>query len=207
MLETEFGGMEEVLTELTHDGDPEHLRLARLFDHRSVFDPLARGEDALDGLHANTQIPKHRCRPDCEVTGETRYARSRRRSGSASRSTAPSIGGHSEDEHFSPVATLAPPRRVDGRDLQHLQHAQAPAALLQRDAPTGGWNFTRWALQSHPHVTGPRPGVVTYYDALRPGLSRSYSTSEDSFWCCMGTGMENHARYGEFIYPRRAALS
>jgi DUF1680 family protein len=58
MLETEFGGMQEALTALHRTtGDPEHLRLARLFDHRAVFDPLARGEDPLDGLHANTQIP------------------------------------------------------------------------------------------------------------------------------------------------------
>ena len=92
MLETEFGGMQDVLTELyVTTGDPEHLRLARLFDHRSVFDPLARGEDPLDGLHANTQIPKAiGAARDCEVTGEAALLRGRpRRSGSGSRSTAP----------------------------------------------------------------------------------------------------------------------
>ncbi|HEX9187803.1 MAG TPA: beta-L-arabinofuranosidase domain-containing protein, partial [Vicinamibacteria bacterium] len=75
MLETEFGGMQDALTELhVTTGDPEHLRLARLFDHRAVFDPLAQGEDLLDGLHANTQIPKAiGAAVDCEVTGERRY--------------------------------------------------------------------------------------------------------------------------------------
>ena len=58
-LETEFGGMNEVLANLyAVTGDPEHLRVAKRFDHRAVFDPLARGEDSLNGLHANTQIPK-----------------------------------------------------------------------------------------------------------------------------------------------------
>ena len=47
---------------------------ARLFDHRAVFDPLARGEDRLDGLHANTQIPKAiGAALDCQLTGEPRY--------------------------------------------------------------------------------------------------------------------------------------
>ena len=75
MLETEFGGMNEVLANLyAVTGDPEHLRLARYFDHRAVFDPLARGEDRLDGLHANTQIPKAiGAAREYELTGETRY--------------------------------------------------------------------------------------------------------------------------------------
>ena len=110
MLETEFGGMEDALTELyaaTHD--PEHLRLARLFDHRAVFDPLARGEDRLDGLHANTQIPKAiGAARDCELTGDARYcavAREFWNEVALHRSYA--IGGHSEDEHFSPVRALS----------------------------------------------------------------------------------------------------
>jgi hypothetical protein len=45
--------------------------------------------------------------------------------------------------------------------------------------------------------------MVTYYVALKPGAWRSYSTPEDSFWCCVGTGMENPARYGEAIYARQ----
>ena len=36
-----------------------------------------------------------------------------------------------------------------------------------------------------------------------PGAWRTYSTPEDSFWCCVGTGMENPARYGEAIYARQ----
>ena len=74
MLQTEFGGMQESLSELYGvTRDPEHLRLARLFDHKLVFDPLARGEDPLDGLHANTQIPKAiGAARDCALTGDPR---------------------------------------------------------------------------------------------------------------------------------------
>jgi DUF1680 family protein len=107
MLDSEFGGMHEALTELyRRTKDPEHLRLARLFDHHSVFDPLARGEDPLDGLHANTQIPKAiGAALDCELTGEPRYcevAKTFWERVALHRSYV--IGGHSEYEHFFPLA-------------------------------------------------------------------------------------------------------
>ena len=53
----------------------------------------------------------------------------------------------------------------------------------------------------------PATGMVIYYVALEPGAFKTYSTPDDSFWCCVGTGMENHARYGETIYARQATRS
>ena len=208
MLETEFGGMQDVLTELhVATGDPEHLRLARLFDHRAVFDPLARGEDPLDGLHANTQIPKAiGAALDCEVTGEPRYcavAETFWQRVALHRSYA--IGGHSEDEHFSPVAHLS----------RHLGESTAETCntynmlklsrrLFLRDALPARIEFYERGLFNHILASqDPATGMVTYYVALKPGAWRSYSTPEDSFWCCVGTGMENPARYGEAIYARQ----
>jgi hypothetical protein len=46
----------------------------------------------------------------------------------------------------------------------------------------------------------PATGGVTYYCPLKPGAFRTYSTATDSFWCCVGTGMENHAKYPDTIY-------
>ena len=208
MLETEFGGMQDVLTELyVQTGDPEHLRLARLFDHRSVFDPLARGEDPLDGLHANTQIPKAiGAARDCETTGEPRYcavAEAFWQRVALHRSYA--IGGHSEDEHFSPVAHLS----------RHLGESTAETCntynmlklsrrLFLRDADPARVEFYERGLFNHFLASqDPATGMVTYYVALAPGAWRTYSTPEDSFWCCVGTGMENPARYGEAIYARQ----
>jgi DUF1680 family protein len=208
MLETEFGGMEDALTELyaiTHD--PEHLRLARLFDHRAVFDPLARGEDPLDGLHANTQIPKAiGAARDCELTGEPRYcAVSETFWERVARHRSYAIGGHSEDEHFSPVAHLS----------RHLGESTAETCntynmlkltrrLFLRDADPARIDFYERGLFNHILASNdPATGMVTYYVALAPGAWRTYSTPEDSFWCCVGTGMENPARYGEAIYARQ----
>src|SRR6266542_1785422 len=59
MLNTEFGGMNEVLADLYADtGDKRWLDLSHHFDHHAVIDPLARREDRLSGLHGNTQVPK-----------------------------------------------------------------------------------------------------------------------------------------------------
>jgi DUF1680 family protein len=208
MLETEFGGMQDSLTELyATTGDAEHLRLARLFDHRSVFDPLARGEDPLDGLHANTQIPKAiGAARDCEVTGEARYcAVSETFWQRVARERSYAIGGHSEDEHFSPVAHLS----------RHLGESTAETCntynmlkltrrLFLRDGEPSRLDFYERGLFNHVLASqDPATGMMTYYVALKPGAWRSYSTPEDSFWCCVGTGMENPARYGEAVYARQ----
>ena len=116
------------------------------------------------------------------------------------------IGGHSEDEHFSPVAHLS----------RHLGESTAETCntynmlkltrrLFLRDADPGADRLLRARpLQPHPRLATTRPpGMVTYYVALKPGAWRTYSTPEDSFWCCVGTGMENPARYGEAIYARQ----
>jgi DUF1680 family protein len=207
MLQTEFGGMQDALTELyAVTRDPEHLRLARLFDHRAVFDPLARGEDALDGLHANTQIPKAiGAERDCELTGEARYCRVAETFWSRvalERSYA--IGGHSEDEHFFPVTHFS----------RHLGESTAETCntynmlrlsrgLFLRDALPSRIDFYERGLLNHILASNdPATGQVTYYVAMKPGAWRTYSTPEDSFWCCVGTGMENPARFGEAIYAR-----
>jgi hypothetical protein len=207
MLQTEFGGMQEALAELyATTRDPEHLRLARLFDHRVVFDPLARGEDALDGLHANTQIPKAiGAERDCALTGAARYCRVAESFWSRvalERSYA--IGGHSEDEHFFPVAHFS----------RHLGESTAETcntynmlklsrALFLRDGLPARIEFYERGLYNHILASNdPATGRVTYYVAMKPGAWRTYSTPEDSFWCCVGTGLENPARLGEAIYAR-----
>jgi hypothetical protein len=42
--------------------------------------------------------------------------------------------------------------------------------------------------------------MVTYFQGARPGYMKLYHTPEDSFWCCTGTGMENHVKYRDSIY-------
>jgi DUF1680 family protein len=110
MLMTEHGGMNEVLANLhAVTGDPEHLRLARAFDHDFLFEPLARRQDTLDGLHANTQIPKViGAAREYELTGDPRYrdiATFFWERVAKFRSYA--NGGHSDGESFFPVGQFS----------------------------------------------------------------------------------------------------
>ncbi len=208
LLETEFGGMQEALTELyRRTGDPELLRLARLFDHRAVFDPLARGEDLLDGLHANTQIPKAiGAALDCKLTNDPRYcavATTFWERVAGHRSYV--VGGNSEYEHFSPLVHFSRHLGVKTAETCNTYNMLKLTRLLfERDADPTRLDFYERALFNHILASqDPASGMVIYHLALAPGAWRTYSTPEDSFWCCVGSGLENPGRYGEAIYARQ----
>ena len=205
MLNTEFGGMNEVLANLyAITGNPDHLRLAKVFDHKFVFDPLARGEDRLDGLHANTQIPKAiGAAREFELTGEQAYhtiATCFWDSVALHRSYC--IGGHSDREHFYPMKEFA----------YHLSPANAECCntynMLKLTRHLFAWqpdvtymDFYERAMYNQILASqDPASGMFMYLVPLKPGHFKSYSTPNSSFWCCVGTGMENHGRYGDAIY-------
>jgi DUF1680 family protein len=206
-LDTEFGGMMEVLENLyAITGDPEHLRIAREFDHRKIFDPLADGKDPLNGLHANTQIPKAiGAARDYELTGEKRYydvARFFWQRVAHHRSYV--IGGNSDGEMFFPPETFS--KHLSTRSTETCNTYN----MLKLTRHIFAWEPSAEAMDFYERglynqilaSQDPSSGMVTYYIPLRPGSYKTYSTPEDSFWCCVGTGMENHAKYGDTIYFR-----
>ena len=205
MLETEFGGMAESLANLSAiAGKPGYLTLARVFDHDRLFGPLASGDDPLDGLHANTQIPKMiAAAREYELTGDTRYrdiAQTFWTRVATARSYA--NGGDSDDEHFFPVSQFAERLGAESSEtcntynmLKLTRHlfAWAPSATLM--------DFYERGLYNHILASqDPQTGGVIYYCPLKPGAFRTYSSATNSFWCCVGTGMENHAKYPDTIY-------
>lgn len=46
----------------------------------------------------------------------------------------------------------------------------------------------------------PQTGMFTYMTPLMAGAAREFSDPTDSFWCCVGTGMESHAKHGDSIF-------
>jgi uncharacterized protein len=204
-LDTEFGGMNEVLANLYGvTGNPDHLRTARAFDHRKVLDPMLWGEDRLDGLHANTQIPKIiGAAREYELTGNAHYrdiAEFFWRQVALRRSYV--IGGHSDGEHFFPVEEFA----------RHLTAETAETCntynMLKLTRHLFGWNpdgalmdFYERGLYNHILASqDPEKGMYVYLTSLKPGHFKTYSTPDNSFWCCVGTGMENHEKYADTIY-------
>ncbi len=204
-LETEHGGMNEVLANLyAVTGNPDHLRLAQAFNHRAVFDPLARGDDRLDGLHANTQIPKITgAAREYELTGNTEYrdiARFFWREVALRRSYA--IGGDSDDEHFFPVGDFAKHLSpVTAETCNTYNMLKLTRHLYAWEPAAAYMDFYERALYNQILASqDPKTGMFEYFISMEPGHFKTYSTPENSFWCCVGTGMENHSRYGEAIY-------
>lgn len=208
MLRREHGGMNEVLADLySLTGEDRYLALARKFCDRALLNPLAAGEDTLDGLHANTQIPKvigfQRL---FELTGEEEY-----RDAAlffwervvTHRSFA--TGGHGDVEHFFPADDF--PRHLESAKtmetcctynmlrLTRMLFGTAPSAALA--------DYYELALYNGILASqDPDSGWNTYFQPTRPGYLKLYHTPIDSFWCCTGSGMENHAKYGDSIYFR-----
>lgn len=207
MLRAEHGGMNEVLADVSEmTGDLRYLALARRFSHQAILQPLAAGQDKLTGLHANTQIPK--------VIGFARIAQlggedeGRRaaeffwRTVTSKRTVA--IGGNSVKEHFHPADDFRPMlNEVEGPETCNSYNMLKLTALLQQAAPEQGQYADFYERTLYNHILAsqhPGEGGFVYFTPMRPQHYRVYSQVEQGMWCCVGSGIESHARHGEFIY-------
>ncbi len=209
MLGMEHGGMPETLADVyALSGDPKHLAVARRFCHRFVMDPLARGEDRLPGLHANTQVPKIVGAARLyELTGEDYFRKvSQNFWDIVVTNHTFCIGGNSESEHFFPgdqfrqrltSATAETCNTYNMLRLTEPLFAREPSARLMD-------YYERALFNQILGSQDPRTGMFTYFQALKPGHFKLYSNPTNAFWCCVGTGMENHTKYGAAIYSHSA---
>jgi len=209
-LDTEFGGMNEVLANLyAVTGEPTYLETAKKFEHRRILDPLARGVDPLDNVHANTQIPKIiGVAREYELTGDPRYrdiATFFWNRVVHHRSFA--MGGNSDDEAFFPETETSHHLGPAGPETCNTYNMLKLTRHLFAWSPSAEtMDYYERALLNH--ILGsqdPKTGGVLYYCPLKPGAFKTFSTPNDSFWCCVGTGMENHAKYNDAIYFHDAA--
>jgi hypothetical protein len=204
-LGTEFGGMNEVLANLyAVTGDAEYLRVAHKFDQNALFDPLARGEDSLDGLHANTQFPKViGAAREYELTGDERYRKIADffwQRVALHRSYV--IGGNSDNEAFFPIKDFSKhlgPSSTETCNTYNMLKLTRHIFALTLSAEAMDF-YERGLYNQILASQDPATGMMTYYVPLQPGAFKTFSTPDESFWCCVGTGMENHAKYGETIY-------
>lgn len=209
ILRTEFGGMNDAFAILAGiTGRPEYLDEARRFSHRSVLEPLARGDDQLDGLHANTQIPKvvgyARL---AAATGDHEFASAANNFwDSVVRRRSVSIGGNSVREHFHPASGFTPMiQDVQGPETCNTYNMLKLAKLRFEDSgdPAAVEFYERATYNHILSSQHPGRGGFVYFTPMRPRHYRVYSRAQESMWCCVGSGLENHARYGELIYAHR----
>ena len=208
MLDTEHGGMTEVLADVSAlANEPKYLALARRFAHQKVLTPLAEGRDTLDGLHSNTQIPKFTgFQRVHELDGDATYGAAARhfwKTVTERRSYA--TGGNGDGEHFFPVTEFAK-RLGSAKTMEtcctHNMLRLTRALFAEEPSATYADYYERALCNGILASQDPDSGMMTYFQATRPGYVRLYHTPEDSFWCCTGSGMENHAKYGDSIYFR-----
>jgi hypothetical protein len=197
MLDTEHGGMNEVLADLyAISGDQKYLKLARRFCHEAVLGPLMDHQDRLTSLHANTQIPK--------VTGIERIAAlagdEKADSGArffwetvTSRRTVV-FGGNSVSEHFNtPTSFHVMLEHREGPETCNTYNMLRLTEQLFLSKPEATYaDYYERALYNHilASINPTTPGYV-YFTPIRPAHYRVYSQPELCFWCCVGTGMEN----------------
>ncbi|MDQ2922012.1 MAG: glycoside hydrolase family 127 protein [Acidobacteriota bacterium] len=205
MLNTEFGGMNEVLADLYADtGDQRWLNLSHHFDHHAVIDPLARHEDRLAGLHGNTQVPKlFGVLVRYIYTGDkTDGVAAQFFWDAVALHHSYATGGHGKDEYFGPPDQLAD--RVDGRtdescNVYNMLKMTRRLFAIHPDIKYA--EFEERALFNH--VLGsidPEEGRTCYMVPVGRGVRHEYQDMFRSFTCCVGSGMESHGLHGDGIY-------
>jgi len=205
MLHNEHGGMNDVLAELyAVTGEQMYLKLSLRFNHHAVLDPLSRREDKLTGLHANTQFPK--------ILGAARQYEFTGEPGLRTIATffwdvvtkerSYVIGGNSDNEAFSPKEELSKHIGPSTTETCNTYNMLKITRRLFRWDPRAEYaDYYERALLNHVLCSqNPETGMVCYYVPLKTGSSKHFSAPNDSFWCCVGTGMESHAKYGDSIY-------
>ena len=205
MLANEHGGMNDCLAELyAVTGEQKYLNLSKRFNHQAVLDPLAAGEDKLTGLHANTQFPKViGCCRQHALTGEASLkALSIFFWEVVTRERSYVIGGNSDGEHFSPKERLSRhigPSPTETCNTYNMLKLTRHLMSWEMRGEYG--DYYERALYNHILASqNPKTGMVCYYVPLRSGQAKTYSSVDNAFWCCVGTGIENHVKYGESIY-------
>ncbi len=206
MLISEHGGMNEALADVFHiTGNESYLNLAKRFSHKSILDPLLSNEDQLTGLHANTQIPK--------VIGFMRIAELTRDSAwknaaaffwkTVIENRSIAIGGNSTHEHFHPSNDFSSMIETrEGPETCNTYNMMKLSKMLYKNCGDLKYiDYYERALYNHILASQhPSHGGLVYFTPVRPQHYRVYSNPENTFWCCVGSGIENHTKYGELVY-------
>lgn len=205
MLKSEFGGMNESFAEMyALTGNDDYLTMARNFHHEAILNLLKEGKDSLAGLHSNTQVPKIIGEARVyELTGETQEAE-----------LAKFYWDCMVNHHSYTNGGNSNYERVSKRDSLNNELSEFTSEtcntynMLKLTGHLFSWtgneeymNYYERAMYNHILASqNPDDGMVCYSVSLAQGGHKVFSTPFDSFWCCVGTGMENHTKYAANIF-------
>ena len=209
LLDIEHGGMNEIFADAYQmTGDKRYLTVAKRFSHRVLLDAMAAGNDNLDNKHANTQVPKA---IGFARIGELSNDEKFENGGSffwetvtTKRSLA--FGGNSRREFFPSVtASTDFINEVEGPESCNSYNMLRLTEDLFRADPSAKYaDYYERTLYNHILSTQhPVHGGYVYFTPARPRHYRVYSSPNEGMWCCVGSGMENHGKYNQFIYTHK----
>lgn len=207
MLDCEHGGMNEALVNMyALTGNKNYLQLSYKFHHKVVLDSLAKQKDVMQGRHSNTNIPKI-------IGAERRY----QLTGDTKDSTIADYFWHTIVQHHTYVnggnsnyEYLGEEDKLNDRLSDNTTETcntynmlKLTRELFTVNPGTGYADFYERALYNHILASQePDSGMMCYFVPLRMGGKKNHSDKFNSFWCCVGSGIENHAKYSEAIYYR-----
>ena len=207
-LGCEHGGMNETLLDAYQlFGDQKYLTAAKKYSHKDMINNMQTlNTTFLDGKHANTQVPKYIgferiFEQDATATTYKKAAENFWTDVSKNRTVC--IGGNSVSEHF--LAKSNGSQYIDNIDGPESCNSNNMLKLSEMLADRTGnakyADFYEQTMWNHILSTqDPKTGGYVYFTTLRPQGYRIYSQVNQGMWCCVGTGMENHSKYGHFIY-------
>jgi DUF1680 family protein len=206
VLRTEHGGINETFADLyILTKDEKYLQTAQRISHRALLIPLLEKQDKLTGLHANTQIPKViGFEKIATLTGKSDWSDAAVyfwQNVSQTRSVA--FGGNSVREHFNPTTDFSQLLRSNQgpETCNSFNMLRLSKALFFDKNDVSYLDFYERTLYNHILSSQhPEKGGFVYFTPIRPNHYRVYSQPETSMWCCVGSGLENHTKYGELIY-------
>lgn len=205
MIRNEFGGINDsfyALYQIT--GKTAYKWLGDFFYHEDVLDPLKLGEDNLEKKHANTFIPKliglvrnyetggdEQQKEIAEFFWNTVVDHHTFCTGSNSH----------KEKFFQPDNQSHYLTGYTGESCNVYNMLKLTRHLFCLNAEVKYADYYEKALYNH--ILGqqdPNTGMISYFLPMLPGAHKVYSTPDSSFWCCVGTGFENQAKFGEAIY-------
>lgn len=206
VLRTEHGGINETFADLyVLTKDKKYLETAQRISHRAILEPLLAKQDKLTGLHANTQIPKViGFEKIATLTGKSDWSDAATyfwQNVTQTRSVA--FGGNSVREHFNPTTDFSQVLKSNQgpETCNSFNMLRLSKALFLDKNDVSYVDFYERTMYNHILSSQhPEKGGFVYFTPIRPNHYRVYSQPENSMWCCVGSGIENHTKYGELIY-------
>jgi uncharacterized protein len=205
LMDTEFGGLNESYIELgARTGDARWVAVGKRLRHAKVIDPAVAGQDALPHIHANTQVPKFIGEArQFEVAGDADAAAAARFFWeTVTGHYSYVIGGNADREYFQEPDTIA--AFLTEQTCEHCNSynmLKLTRHLYQWTPQARYFDYYERTLHNHTMAAQhPATGMFTYMTPMISGGERGWSDKFDSFWCCVGSGMEAHAQFGDSIY-------